>query len=233
MAPSGPIFIVGSGPMIGSHIACLFATHTFTKVAIFSRSTANHSRDASFVTSAAPSASVHTYAADATEHTALSIALKKAVSEVGVPEVVVFNAARLNFGGTLLVGQYATADIIEDFKIPNLGLYTTASVLLPQLQALTKSHPDAHPALFVTSLKLIHQPFAPVFSISMAKAAQASLAKLLTEENKNVVHVALVTVSGQVSPEEEVNNPANIATKFWELYEQEKWSWEFEMKCGL
>ena len=105
-------------------------------------------------------------------------------------------------------------------------------MLLPQLQALAKSHPDAHPVLFVTSSTLIHQPFAPVFSLSMAKTAQASLANLLTEENKNVVHVALVTVSGQVSPEEEVNNPKNIAKKFWELYEQKKGSWEFEMKCG-
>ena len=66
----------------------------------------------------------------------------------------------------------------------------------------------------------------------MAKAAQAKLAKLLAEENKNVVHVALVTVSGLVSPEEEANNPTNISTKLWELYEQKKGSWEFETKCG-
>ncbi|KAL2058055.1 hypothetical protein ABVK25_001673 [Lepraria finkii] len=33
----GPILFVGSGPMIGSYIACLFAKHTFTKVALFSR----------------------------------------------------------------------------------------------------------------------------------------------------------------------------------------------------
>ena len=66
----------------------------------------------------------------------------------------------------------------------------------------------------------------------MAKAAQANLMKLIAEENKNVVHVALVTAGGPVSPEEEVNNPGNIATKFWELYEQEKGNWEFEKKCG-
>ena len=47
----------------------------------------------------------------------------------------------------------------------------------------------------------------------MAKAAQASLVKILAEENKGVEHVALVTVGGQVTMEEAVNNPANIATK--------------------
>jgi len=214
--------------MIGSHIARLFAQHAFTKVALFSRSITNLSRDASFV-STASSARIYTFAADVTDHNGLSAALEKAVSEVGVPEVVVYNAARINYG---FFGNYSTADIVKDFKIPNLGLYTTASVLLPCLQALAKSHPESHPSLFVTSSTLIHQPFAPVFSLSMAKAAQASLVKLLAEENKGVVHIALITISGQVSPEEEVNNPANIAAKFWQLYEQEKGSWELEMKCG-
>ena len=223
------IYVVGSGPMIGSHTARLFATHSFTKVVLFSRSPSNLSRDASFVTSAAPSASVHTYPADVTDHVAFKAGLEKAVSEVGVPEVVVYNAARINFG---MFGQYPPEDIIADFKIPNLGLYTTASVLLPHLQALAKSAPSAKPSLFVTSAAIIHQPFAPVFALSMAKAAQANLVKLLAEENRDIVHVALVTVGGQVTPEEEVNNPSNIATKFWELYQQQKGSWAFEKKCG-
>ncbi|KAM0801456.1 hypothetical protein BDR22DRAFT_847465 [Usnea florida] len=229
MAPSGPIFIVGSGPMIGSHVARLFAVNSFTHVALFSRSEANLSRDAKFVTSDASTASVHKYVADVTDQAALTAALEKAVSELGVPEVVVYNAARINYG---MFGQYSHADILEDFTIPNLGLYTTATVLVPHLQALAKSHPDAHPALFVTSSALIHQPFAPVFSLSMAKAAQASLLKLLAADNEGVVHVALVTVGGQVTPDEKVNNPPNIATKFWELYEQKNGSWQFEMKCG-
>lgn len=229
MTVSGSLFIVGSGPMIGSHVARLFATHGFNRIALFSRSPSNLSRDASFVTSAAPSATVHTYPADVTDHVALTAALESAVTQVGVPEVVVYNAARINYGS---FGQYPPDDIIVDFKIPNLGLYTTASVVLPRLQALAKSNPDAHPALLVTSSALIHQPVAPVFSLSMAKAAQASLVKLLAAENEGVVHVALVTVGGQVSPEEEVNNPPNIATKFWDLYEQKRGSWDFEMKCG-
>ena len=47
----------------------------------------------------------------------------------------------------------------------------------------------------------------------MAKAAQANLVKLLAAENERVVHVALVTVGGQVTPLEKVHNPPNIATK--------------------
>ena len=86
--------------------------------------------------------------------------------------------------------------------------------------------------LFVTSSALIHQRFAPVFSLSTAKAAQASLVKLLATDNQGAVHVALVTLGGQVSEEEEVNNPSSVATTFWELYEQKKGDWQFEMRCG-
>jgi len=223
------MFVIGSGPMIGSHVARLYATHGFSHVVLFSRSAANLSRDALFVTSAAPSTSITTYAVDVTDHTLFSAVLEQAVSEVGGPEVVIYNAARINYG---IVGQYAPSDIVEDFKVPNLGLYTTASVLLPHLRNLAETDPEAHPALFVTSGAIIHQPFAPVFSLSMAKAAQANLTKLLAEECKDVVHVALVTIGGQVAPTEEVNNPENIATRFWALYEQKKGNWDYEMKCG-
>ena len=229
MTSPGPLFVVGSGPMIGSHVARLFVERGFSQVALFSRSTSTLARAAALLTSAAPSTAVRTSAANVTDHVALTTALEAAVAEVGVPEVVVYNAARINYG---FFGQYPADEILTDLKIPTLGLYTTASVMLPHLQALAKANPAAHPALFVTASTLLHQTLAPVVSLSMAKAAQASLVKLLAAENKGVIHVALVTISGQVTPEEPVNNPANIATKFWELYQQEKGNWEFEMKCG-
>ena len=228
MAP-GPLLVIGSGPMIGSHVARLFATHGFTQVALFSRSADNLARDATFITTASPSTTVRTYATDVTADDPFASTLEKAVDEVGSPEVVVYNAARIKFGP---FGQYTAADVRRDFEIPNLGLHTTATVLLPRLRALAESEPEKHPALFVTSGAIIHQPRMPVYSLCMAKAAQASLTKVLAEEFKGLVHVALVTVGGSVSFEEEFNNPDNIASKFWELYQQKKGSWEFEMKCG-
>jgi len=164
-----------------------------------------------------------------TDTPGLTTALHTAVSDLGPPEVVVFNAARINYG---TLGSYSPEDIMIDFKIPNLGLYTTAVVLLPGLQKLAKEKPDSHPSLFVTSSLLIEKPYGPVFSLSMAKTAQASLVKLLAEENKDVVHVALVTAGGPISFEEKVNNPPKVAERFWELWEQKKGAWELEVKHG-
>ncbi|KAB8301471.1 hypothetical protein EYC80_003331 [Monilinia laxa] len=225
MSAPGPLFIIGTGPMIGSHIPRLFATHNFTRIALFARSENTLSASREVIATAAPSVSIDSYATDVTDTAGFTHVLQRAVREVGPPEVVVYNAARVSYG---TFGLYKEEDIVEDFKIPNLGLYTTAKVLLPCLQAFAKEKPESHPALFVTSSPIIHQPFAPVFSLSMAKAAQANLVKLLIEQAKDEVHVALVTIGGPVSEQEPVNNPANIAAKFWELWEQKKGSWQIE-----
>lgn len=220
--------MIGVGPMIGSHVARLFATHSFNHFALFARTDSNLSAAKEFITAAAPAAIIHVYNADVTDAAGLTTALEKAVEEVGAPEVVVYNAARVSYG---MFGEYKEEDIVKDFEIPCLGLYSSAKVLLPHLQALAKSKPESHPCLFVTSSQIAHHPFAPVFSLSMAKAAQLSLVKLLADDNKDVVHVALVLIGGPVSAEEPLNNPTNIATKFWDLWQQEKGKWEFEYEC--
>jgi short-subunit dehydrogenase len=227
MASPGPLFVIGTGPMIGSQIPRLFATKSFNHIALFARSTATLSASKDIIAAVAPSVTIKVYTADVIDSGNLTTALEKAVIELGPPEVVVYNAARINYG---MFSDYKEEDLVIDFKVPNLGLYTTAKVLLPHLRSLAKEKSGAHPCLFITSSPIIHQPFAPVFSLSMAKAAQASLAKLLAEQDKNVVHVALITVGGPVTPDEPINNPVNVAAKFWEAWEQKKPEWQFELE---
>jgi short-subunit dehydrogenase len=213
--------------MIGSEIPRLFATKTFTHIALFARSETTLTTSKERIVASAPSATIKTYIADVIDAAHFTEALKKAVNEVGPPEVVVYNAARINY---VLFDDYNEEDILMDFKIVNLGLYTTAKVLLPHLRALAKEKPDAHPCLFVTSAPVIHHPYPILFSLSMAKTAQASLATMLAEKEKDVIHVALVTVWGPVSFDEPVNNPVKVAAKFWEAWEQKKGEWTFEHK---
>lgn len=226
MSSPGPLFIIGTGPMIGSHVPRLFATHSFTRIALFARSTETLKASSDFITDAVSSVSVHSYQADVTDHVTFKSVLEKAIKEVGSPEVVLYNAARINYGN---FGDYTEEDILEDFKIPSLGTYTAAKVLLPHLQALAKEKPGSHPSFFVTSSPIIYQAFAPVFSLSMAKAAQANLVKFLAQENKDVIHVGLVMIGGPVSPEEPVNNPKNIANFVLKLWEQKKGNWVSEI----
>jgi len=43
------------------------------------------------------------------------------------------------------------------------------------------------------------------------------------------VHCALLNIAGQVSEDDKVFNPTNLAEKFWELYDQEKEAWTLDL----
>jgi FlaA1/EpsC-like NDP-sugar epimerase len=97
MATPGPLFIIGTGPMIGSEIFRLFATKTFTHIALFARSESTLTVSKERIAASAPSATIKTYTADVINAGNLTEALMIAVIEIGPPEVVVYNAARINY----------------------------------------------------------------------------------------------------------------------------------------
>ena len=59
-------------------------------------------------------------------------------------------------------------------------------------------------------------PFAPAFLTSMVKAAKANPTELLAEGHEDVVHMALMTLGGPVSPEE-VIDLENLVGKFFKI----------------
>ncbi|QSZ33532.1 hypothetical protein DSL72_005100 [Monilinia vaccinii-corymbosi] len=214
MSALAPLFIIATGPLIGSHIPHIFTTRKFTQIVLFSPSQSTLTASSDFITAAAPSVAIHTFAVDVTDTPGLTYALQRAVRDIGAPEVVVYNAGRASYG---IFGEYKEEDIVEDFKILNLGLYTTSKVLLPCLQVLAREEPASRPSFFVISSPIIHQPFVPIFSLNMAQAAQANLVKLLTERAKDEVHIELVTVEDPIRKQEPAN-PKHISTKPWELW---------------
>lgn len=85
-----------------------------------------------------------------------------------------------------------------------------------------------NPSFLVTSGLLHDDPIPILFSLSIAKAAQRTLALTLQRQYPEI-HVALLLISGSVSFEEEVRNPANVAEELWKLYAQEKKEWAVEV----
>lgn len=98
-----------------------------------------------------------------------------------------------------------------------------AQRVIPQLIELAKTDPTAKPALLVTSSLLPQHPIPQLFVLSLVKAAQRNLVQSLslTYAPQNV-HLGLINVGGQVSPDHEVFNPNNIAAKTWEWFNQDK-----------
>lgn len=59
-----------------------------------------------------------------------------------------------------------------------------------------------------------------VFSLSLTKAAQRVLVQTLNMTYaQQGIHVGLISVSGQVSPDNKILNPVNIADETWKFFE--------------
>lgn len=109
------IVVVGSGPGIGSSTAAHFASQGFN-VALLSRNAERLKDDASRVSAAVGDhkVKVQTYPVDVGNHADLKKVLGQIKTDLGSPEVVLFNAARVapsNFG------EISVERLSEDFQV--------------------------------------------------------------------------------------------------------------------
>ncbi len=232
MAPMGPLFVVGSCSIIGAAVAHHFAEHAFSYVALFFRQPHTFLTLSAFMERSDYNTTIRNYTVNITDRPALIEAVEQAISELGPPEVVAYADHTTTLPGFSTLGVYPSQKLVRDFELANLGLYAAATVLMPHLKRLAQSNPAAHPCFFVNSEVIAYRPQVTNFSKSMAKAAQANLVKALAEENKGVVHVALVVVGGPITHFNPLRSPTYVASNFWELYRQDKAHWEFEIICG-
>ena len=112
------LVVVGSGPGIGVATASLFASQGFTAIALLSRNAERLKTDAESVSKSSGNAKIQTYAVDVGDHKALNQTLNQVEQELGSPEVVFFNAARV---GPSTIGEESPEAVIEDFKVTSYG----------------------------------------------------------------------------------------------------------------
>ncbi|KAL2125673.1 hypothetical protein VTJ04DRAFT_2038 [Mycothermus thermophilus] len=223
---SKTLLIIGSGPGISRSVASLFASKRFKNVGLIARRAESLAAEKSALEEAVGGdVKVGTYAVDITDAEGLEKALDQAEAELGKPEVVFFNAARV------IPSAFFEHDIKEieyDLKITVSALYLVAKRYIPHLVSLAKSgEPDSKPALLVTSSALPFQPIPQLFALSLTKAAQRNLVQSLNLTHApEGVHIGVINVAGQVLPDDPVRNPTNIAAKTWEWFEAGK---EFEV----
>ncbi|KAK3299615.1 uncharacterized protein B0H64DRAFT_430586 [Chaetomium fimeti] len=226
MASSKTLLVVGSGPGIGRAVTALFASKRYTNVVLLARRTESLAQEKAAVEASSPGVNVKVYAVDVTDAVAVAKALDEADAAVGKPECVFFNAARV------LPSAFFEHDVKEieyDFKINVSALYAVAQRYVPHLVSLAKADASAgnKPALLVTSSALPQHPIPQLFALSLVKAAQRNLVQSLNlTYAPEGVHVGVINVAGQVSPEDPVRNPTNIAAETWKWFEQGK---EFEV----
>lgn len=109
------IAIIGSGPGIGIGVASYFAEKGFSKIALVARNAERLERDdAASVKKAAPKADVRTYPFDCTNHAGIGALMDKIAGDMGIPEVIVYNAAHL---ARSAFGEYTTEELESDLRV--------------------------------------------------------------------------------------------------------------------
>lgn len=109
------LVVIGSGPGIGVHVASHFASEGFSKIALLARSTEQLERDSAAVRMRSDHGhvDVRAYPVDVTDSAGLRAALGRVTDDLGPPEVVFFNAARVKPSILLEVGD---EEMLYDFK---------------------------------------------------------------------------------------------------------------------
>lgn len=240
MTSSKTLLVVGSGPGIGRAVTTLFASKRYNNVVLVARRAGQlNEEEAAVKRAVGPRVNVRTLAVDITQTDALFEALDEADAEIGKPECVFFNAARVLPSALL---DHDVKEVEYDFKVCTLAtspgrvprqqlklpsqitissLYAIAQRYLPHLVSLAKEDESSKPALLVTSSMLPMEPIPELFALSLVKAAQRNLVQCLDKAYGPMgVHIGVVNVSGPVAPSEKERNPTNIAAKTWEWFEQ-------------
>ena len=112
------LVLVGTGPGIGLSTATLFASKGFN-VALLSRNADRLEQEVEKVGAAGQGrVKVISFPVDVSDHVALKKTLGEVEQQMGKPEVVVSNAARI---ARTNIGETIEEDIIEDFKVSELS----------------------------------------------------------------------------------------------------------------
>lgn len=114
MSSDRTLLVIGSGPGIGRSVTTLFSSKRYNKVALIARRPEQLAVEKSLLEEAAPNVVVKTYALDISDPDALLKALNDSEADLGKPETVFFNAARVVPSQLL---AHKTEDMEYDFKV--------------------------------------------------------------------------------------------------------------------
>lgn len=211
---SGAI-VIGAGPGIGLSVARRFAREGLP-IGVVARSRATV--DAALADLVDSNVNTHGVTADAADESALRAALDQFAARFGVPDVVVYNAAIIQWDA---VGELTASGHLDAWAVNVVGAITAAAHVLPPMAT------SGGGTFLITGG--MPTPVPRVTSLSLGKAGVRALTELLdTEFGPSGVHVATVTVCGPVAPGTEFD-PDDIAEEYWRLHQQPAGQWEREV----
>jgi short-subunit dehydrogenase len=163
---------------------------------------------------------VQTFVADAGNETSLVQAFTKIRTELGDPEVLIYNAAAFTPGKPSLI---TSERLIADFQVNVAGALIAVQQVLPAMQTNRRG------TILLTGGGLALSPFADASSLAIGKAGIRSLAFSLAQElTSSGIHVGTITICGTVQPRTHFD-PETIAQSYLTLHKQLPEAWQTEV----
>ncbi|MQY39995.1 Oxidoreductase UcpA [Streptomyces sp. RB17] len=215
--PLGTAVIVGVGPGIGLAIAHTFA-NAGHPVAMLARDEAKLGAYAARFASAGQE--VRGYAADAGDPDDLRAAIHRAITELGAPDVLVYNAG-VRRRDSPLGGD--DQDWAEVTAVNVLGARVAADTVLPELR-------DGRGSLLFTGGGYALSPSGEYASLSVGKAALRAYVHVLHDQLAGTgVHATSVTITRDIGGGDPRFDPAVLAQAYLDLHNQPASAWQHEL----
>jgi NAD(P)-dependent dehydrogenase (short-subunit alcohol dehydrogenase family) len=213
--------VVGVGPRLGAALARRFAREGYA-VGLFARSESNLRPVQQELEKAGGRAGV--YVADATDAVSLGSAFARLRTELGAPEVCIYNAGTYPVAGFL---ELTPEQFESAWRIGCLGGFHTAREAVPAMLERGRG------TLLFTGATASLRGGARFAAFAVGKFGLRALAQSLARElGPRGLHVAHVIIDGMIdtgSGSATRLSPDAIAETYWQLHRQEPSAWTQEM----
>ncbi len=221
--------VLGVGPGLGASVARRFAREGFA-AALMARREESVAGVRQEIEGSGGTALPIT--ADAADPGSVSAAFERVRSELGDPEVFVYNAGAFQMGGIL---EVSPEKFDECFKANCAGAFYAAQQVLPAMVEAGRG------TILLTGATASLRGSARFSALAVGKFGLRALAQSMAREfGPQGVHVAHVVIDGQIdtprvremSPDREDDtmlSPEAIAETYWRLHGQHRTAWTLEM----
>ena len=221
--------ILGVGPGLGAAVARRFAREGFA-VALMARREQSVADVQEEIEGAGGRALP--VSADATDPASVAAAFDEVRSNLGAPEIFVYNAGAFQMGGIL---DLSPEKFDECFKANCAGAFYAAQQVLPAMVD------GGRGTVLLTGATAALRGGARFSALAVGKFGLRALAQSMAREfGPRGIHVAHVVVDGQIdtprvremSPGREDHtmlSPDAIAETYWQLHSQDRTAWTLEL----
>lgn len=211
------VAVIGMGPGVSLAVARKFAREGYSVAAVARRADALKEQVDAL---AGGGATARGYAADSGDPASIAAALSRVATDMGDPDVLVYNAAGVRFKP---LAELSAEEFNADLRVSVGGALSASQAVLPAMRKKGQG------SLLFTGGGFAFEPMPALASLGVGKAGIRNLAfSLFADLKDSGIHAATVTICGPVK-EGTAFDPARIAEAYWTLHAQAPGAFEREI----